>query len=74
VEQLPQITVGLKDARAPGALHPLLQLDDRPGEKRREDQDRQDLGDLQQDVAQRHAFILRRRAGRFEQTQTCAWP
>ena len=54
VEELPEVTIGLKNSRTLAALDPLLELQDHALEQRREHQGGQNLGDLQNDVANDH--------------------
>ena len=54
VEELPEVTIGLKNSRTLAALDPLLELQDHALEQRREQQRGQNLGDLQNDVANDH--------------------
>jgi hypothetical protein len=54
-EELPEIAVGLEDARALRALHAFLRPMDETLQQRREHDHRQHLPDPQQDVAKRHA-------------------
>ena len=57
MEQLPQVAVGLKDARSLAALHPLFKLKDDALKQRGEQQGREDLRDLEDDVARHHARL-----------------
>ena len=64
VEQLPEVTIGLKDARPLAALHALFELEDDPLKQGREQKRRQDLRDLKDDVPHGHRPSLEARYDR----------
>jgi hypothetical protein len=59
VEQLPQVAVGLKDARSLASLHPLFKLKDDALKQRGEQQGGKNLGYLKDDVSRDHRLTLR---------------
>jgi hypothetical protein len=60
MEELPKVAIRLENAGPLGALDPLFELDDDALDQGRQNQHRQDLGDLKQDVPGGH----RRRSDR----------